>query len=620
MKEEFEKKIILGNINRGLEIYKFILLPSSIVFTFFVFLAPYLLDISPAPFLSYLILFFVPISFFLSTLVFLKIKNKINELSSEQIQKLIVITRFLEISLISLSVWAFLSPTQEMSFFMFPIFLILFSINVLPCLSLKWIKFLIYYFIFLLIFIFSLGVLGFYLHPLSRPFLRYSPVAWASFFLCFISLFIVYNLMTHIWYREHVLKVKLKGICQKFKRKLQQNIKKFQEVLEESQVLRIREKAKTIDTERKLEELEQTRKALINILEDVEEARKIAEEERNKTLAIIQNFVDGLLVFNKEKKLFLVNSQAETFFGIKSEELIGKSPSELLNFSTLGSIVKTFGEELKEVFRKEVQIKENLILEVTSVSITRENEKIGDLVILRDVTREKFIEKMKSEFVSISAHQLRTPLSINKWILKMFLDGDFGEVSPKQKEYLEKTYQTNERMIRLVNDLLNVSRIEEGRFVYKMVLSDIVSICQSVINSCQEEIKRKNLELEFYKPPELPKINIDVEKISLALQNLIENAVRYTPKGGKISISLEPKENYIEFSIKDTGIGIPKDQQSRVFTKFFRGTNAVKLETEGSGLGLFIAKNIIEAHRGKIWFESEEGKGTEFYFTLPMGS
>jgi signal transduction histidine kinase len=227
---------------------------------------------------------------------------------------------------------------------------------------------------------------------------------------------------------------------------------------------------------------------------------------------------------------------------------------------------------------------------------------------------------MKTEFVSISAHQLRTPLSAIKWTLKMFLDGDLGELTKEQREFLEKTYQSNERMISLINDLLNVTRIEEGRYLYRVVLTDIVKICQSITDSYKEEIKKRNLKMVFHKPKKLPMVKVDVEKISLAIQNLIENSIRYTPAGGEIEIFLKEKKNEIEFSIKDTGIGIPKDQQHRVFTKFFRAPNATKMATEGSGLGLFITKNVVEAHGGKIWFESEEGKGTTFYFTLPIKS
>jgi len=368
-----------------------------------------------------------------------------------------------------------------------------------------------------------------------------------------------------------------------------------------------------------LEDVEGSRKALMNMLEDVEETRGKMEEEKNKTLAVITNFADGILVFDKENTLSLINPQAEDFFKVKRKEIIGKSITELGTFPTIKSVVTLAGKEIKGIFRKEVQIKENLVLEVSTISIMREEEELGALIILHDITREKMIERMKTEFVSLSAHQLRTPLSAIKWTLRMLLDGDLGVITDEQRDFIEKTYKSNERMISLINDLLDVTRIDEGRYLYKPILTDLEPICQFVINSCQEETERKKLKLKFKKPEEkLPKAIVDVEKIKLVIQNLLENAIRYTKSGGEILVSLRHLKKEIEFSVRDTGIGIPKNQQARVFTKFFRAANVIRMETEGSGLGLFITKNIIEAHGGKIWFESEEGKGTTFYFTLPV--
>jgi len=404
------------------------------------------------------------------------------------------------------------------------------------------------------------------------------------------------------------------------RKELEEKIRELEEAREVETILRIREKAKTRDIERKVRELEETRAALMNILEDVEEARKKAEEEKNKTLAIIINFADGLLVFDKENKLSLINPQAENFLKVKGKEIVGKTTLELKNFPTLEPLISLIGEEIKGVFRKELPTKEGLTLEVSTVPMMSEKEKLGTLVILHDVTREKMVERLKTEFVSLSAHQLRTPLSAIKWSLKMILDGDLGKITKEQREVIEKVYKYNERMINLINDLLDVTRIEEGRYLYRPVLAEIEPIVQSVINSYKEEIEKKKLKFEFKKPKEkLPKVRVDVEKIGLAIQNLLENAIRYTPEGGQIAVSLTLVEKAIEFSIRDSGIGIPKDQQERVFTKFFRAPNAMRMEPEGSGLGLFITKNIIEAHGGKIWFESEEGKGTTFYFTLPIG-
>jgi len=400
---------------------------------------------------------------------------------------------------------------------------------------------------------------------------------------------------------------------------LKKKIEELETLREKETILRIREIAKSKDIERKVRELEDTRKALMNILEDVEEARKRAEEEKNKTLAIITNFTDGLLVFDKENKLSLINPQAENFLKVKGKEIIGKTILELKNFSNLEPLISLIGEKIKGVFRKELPTKEGLTLEVSTVPMMSGEEKLGTLVILHDVTREKMVERLKTEFVSLSAHQLRTPLSAIKWSLRMILDGDLGEITKEQREFIEKVYKSNERMINLINDLLDVTRIEEGRYLYKPVLTEIEPIIQSVINSYRGEIEKKKLKFEFKKPKEkLPKVRVDVEKIGLAIQNLLENAIRYTPEGGQITVSLTLVEKSIEFSIKDSGIGIPKNQQERVFTKFFRAPNAMKMEPEGSGLGLFITKNIIEAHGGKIWFESEEGKGTTFYFTLPV--
>ncbi len=373
------------------------------------------------------------------------------------------------------------------------------------------------------------------------------------------------------------------------------------------------------ELEKKTKELEESRAALMNMLEDVEEERGKVEEEKNKTLAVITNFVDGLLVFDKEGKLFLINPQAEDFLNMRGKEIIGKSILELGTFATIEPLVILVGKEIKGVFRKEVQIRENLALEVSTIPIMREEEKLGALIILHDVTREKTIERMKTEFVSLAAHQLRTPLSAIKWTLRMLLDGDLGKITEEQEDFIEKTYKSNERMITLINDLLDVTRIEEGRYLYKPVLADFEPICQFVINSYQEEIGRRGLKFEFKKPEKkLPRVMLDVEKMRLAIQNLLDNAIRYTPLAGQITVSLKLGQKGIEFSVKDTGVGIPKDQQGRVFTKFFRAANVMRLATEGSGLGLFITKNIIEAHGGKIWFESEEGKGTTFYFTLPV--
>ena len=350
------------------------------------------------------------------------------------------------------------------------------------------------------------------------------------------------------------------------------------------------------------------------------ESQSALEEEKNKTLAIINNFADGILAFGPADNLFLINPKAENLFRASAQESIGRSLGELAGSPGLKSLSELLLKEKEDgLDRKELPLRDDLFLEISAIPVKMGEEKLGTLVIAHDITREKKVESLKTEFVSIAAHQLRTPLSSIKWALKMFLDGDLGRITKEQKKFVKKTYESNERMIGLINDLLNVTKIEEGRYLYSLAPTQLESVAQFVINSYKEEAAVKKIKLEFKKPAnKLPLIAIDVEKMRLAVQNLIDNAVKYTKEGGLVAISLRLADKRIEFPIKDSGVGIPANQQERVFTKFFRAANVVRLETDGSGLGLFIAKNIIEAHGGKIWFESMEGKGATFFFTLPI--
>jgi len=359
--------------------------------------------------------------------------------------------------------------------------------------------------------------------------------------------------------------------------------------------------------------------ALLNMLEDINEEREKTEEEKNKTLAMITNLTDGLLVFDKENKLLLVNPQAQNFLNLEIKKVINKSTSELNEILVFKPLIELFGREIKKIFRQELSLGKKFVLEITTAPFMVDEEKIGTLVIIHDVSREKLVEKMKTEFVSLAAHQLRTPLSAIKWTLKMLLDGDLGKITSEQKEFIDKTYISNERMINLINDLLDVTRIEEGRYLYKPTPTDIEAIVQFVINSYKDEIEKRKIKLDFKKSEKkLPHVRVDVEKIKLAIQNLIDNAIRYNPAGGKVIINLKQSDDGIEFSVKDSGIGIPKEQQARIFTKFFRALNATRIDTEGSGLGLYITKNIVEAHGGEIWFKSKENEGSTFYFNLPI--
>jgi signal transduction histidine kinase len=229
------------------------------------------------------------------------------------------------------------------------------------------------------------------------------------------------------------------------------------------------------------------------------------------------------------------------------------------------------------------------------------------------------LDKAKSEFISLASHQLRTPLSIIKGYISMILENTWGSVIGKQREQLEKVYASNERLIKLVEDLLTVSRIESGRLEFSLQLIDLSSLTENVVNEFSQVAAKKGLYLKYIKPEKpLPRIKVDSLKIRQVIQNLIDNALHYTKKGGA-TIRLKKEKDKIVFSIQDTGIGISPKEQMTLFEKFSRGKDVGRMHTEGTGLGLYLAAKLVEAHGGKIWVESEgKGKGSAFYFELPI--
>lgn len=225
--------------------------------------------------------------------------------------------------------------------------------------------------------------------------------------------------------------------------------------------------------------------------------------------------------------------------------------------------------------------------------------------------------KMKTEFVSVASHQLRTPLSATRWILNLLNEGR-GQKPEDLASYLDLIKESNERMIKLVNDLLDVSRIEMGRVIFNPCQTDIYILIQKIVNNFSVYAKANNVTISLEASETLPNVYTDPEKISLVIQNLVDNAIKYIKGKGEIKISLESNAKFVKVTIRDTGVGIPASQQKFIFQKFFRSDNIMKHQTVGTGLGLFIAKSVVEESKGKIWFESQEGQGTTFYFTLPI--
>lgn len=359
--------------------------------------------------------------------------------------------------------------------------------------------------------------------------------------------------------------------------------------------------------------------------------------ERNQREAILNSLYDGVIEYDEKSLVILMNPKAEELLGVKFNELRGqpvsvdliKDPARakfrglvelmypaLAPYASVAKGIPGTSAKTMEIHLSSPELR--LLVTLTNVVDERGNVR-GFLKIIHDISREQLISKIKSEFVSIAAHQLRTPLSAIKWTIRLLLDGDAGLLNKEQDDFLKKGYEINERMIKLVNDLLNAARIEEGRFGYDFKDMDLEVFLESLISNYREVAKSKSLNLIFNKKAKnLPRIYADSEKLSLALSNLLDNALKYTPAGGSVALEISSQGNYVLISLSDTGVGIPPAEQQRVFSKFFRASNVIRLETEGTGLGLFIVKNIIKRHGGDIHFSSKEGTGSSFTVTLPL--
>ncbi len=239
-----------------------------------------------------------------------------------------------------------------------------------------------------------------------------------------------------------------------------------------------------------------------------------------------------------------------------------------------------------------------------------------DLALSRANEQLQVLDVAKSEFISVAAHQLRTPLTAVKWILYMLLKNEFKS-SEARTEFTEKAAKSTERLIELVNDLLEVDHIQSGKYQFVFEPVDVKGVINSILSELQPLVEKNKINIKISLETD-GKINGDPQKLRALFQNLIENAIKYSPTEGVVSITLKTKDKFIQAEVKDSGIGIPEDQKYRIFSKFFRASNAMKQETVGSGLGLFIAKEVVERHGGKIWFESKAGEGTSFFVELPL--
>jgi signal transduction histidine kinase len=228
------------------------------------------------------------------------------------------------------------------------------------------------------------------------------------------------------------------------------------------------------------------------------------------------------------------------------------------------------------------------------------------------------LDEAKDEFISMASHQLRTPLTSIKGYISMMMEGDVGKITPEQNKVLNEAFMSSERMVRLISDFLNVSRLQTGKFVIEKHPVDLGLLVQREIESLKPNAMARNMSFVFKNAKNIPELELDENKIQQVVMNFADNALYYSKDDGKITITLKKIPGWIELIVKDNGIGVPESERSHLFKKFFRATNARRARPDGTGVGLFLAKKVIDAHDGEIIFESKEGKGSSFGFRLPL--
>lgn len=389
-------------------------------------------------------------------------------------------------------------------------------------------------------------------------------------------------------------------------------------------------------------DLEKSKKEALNLVQDLNKERGQLLERKATERAILSSIGDALCVIDTQGIITYVNQSFIDLTGWTEKESLGKVFADLIPSETEKGIrIKNEDRFVSKILAGEnpngnydetvyYVRKDGSRFPVSSLvkRIVMDEKMIGAVKTFSDVTKLKDIDKAKTEFVSLAAHQLRTPISSISWYTEMLLSGDAGNMNETQRKYLSQIYDANNRMINMVRSFLNASRIEMGTMQVEKQEVHLSELLHNVVDEQRQKIEEKKIDFEFKDNDFNQIINTDKDKLRMVFQNLLSNSIKYTDSQGKISVEIkeeqkenkngEPNNKKVLITLKDNGQGIPEKEQERIFSKLFRARNALEKSIDGSGLGLYIVKNIVDSMEGKIWFESKENKGTTFFLELNL--
>lgn len=366
---------------------------------------------------------------------------------------------------------------------------------------------------------------------------------------------------------------------------------------------------------------------LKKLLDELAAARAERDEVQSRTAAMLNSLGEGLIATDDQGKITMVNDYALEALGYTYESLLGtwfpKTVIATDQYSRpLPTLVRpiikalTTGQTISEYAYYLKRDGTLMPVLITVSPVLAKGVPSGAIEVFRDLTKERQLDVAKDEFVSLASHQLRTPATGVKSILSMLGAGDFGPLSEMQKKFVDKAIHTNGRQLQLIEDLLNVALVDSGKLELDLDYADLAGVVREITSDHGDAISKREQELTV-SSPDTALLLVDLAKMTMVLDNLISNASKYTPTGGKIDVTLKKYKDLITIAVKDQGVGIPAEDIPRIFTKFTRLPNELSTAVGGTGLGLFLAKNIVELHGGSIAVTSKPGQGSTFTIKLP---
>lgn len=344
--------------------------------------------------------------------------------------------------------------------------------------------------------------------------------------------------------------------------------------------------------------------------------------EKERTESIIQTMAEGVVMVDNEGSIIMMNPVAEKIYGKNLSDLKGKKIEDLAGDEVMISFARELASPGDRPISKEVLVQSNLntqrtVKQSTAMIENVEGRVVGMMSILTDIAKQRELREAQDQFLHNVTHELRSPLTAIKASLATLASDPDAKLAPEHRNMLAIANRNIDRLARMINDILDFAKISEGKIPLSTHPIDAGKLIQEILTSLQSWAQSKQITLEFSPSGTPPKVMADADRVTQVMVNLLSNAIKFTPKDGKITVKTEASPLTLKILITDTGPGISKKDQEKIFQKFFQMKQTEKMDTPGTGLGLFITKKIVEMHQGEIGFVSEEGRGTTFWFTLP---